>query len=227
MSLIIKLVCPAGIITASDTREVYSTVDKSTGEKNYINYSDGIKKSFLINKISIAIAGNANIGDKQLKDFFPEFLSSLESEIKYDNLIIEISNLYKGLKKHSTKYFISFYDEISLNSVYSNYFKFEPYLFCLDTENMSINRLNHDEDGFTFGFFWGGENERISKTLREQRTGINANNLTIESSIQLIKNIFREVQNDFKVTKEYPTVSENIDITIQTSYSNELIRNYH
>ena len=72
MSLIIKIVCPEGIITVSDTREVYSTIDEINGTKKYINHKDGIAKSFLKNKISIAIAGNAFIGKKQIKDFFSE-----------------------------------------------------------------------------------------------------------------------------------------------------------
>lgn len=226
MSLIIKIACPAGIVTASDTREVYSNVDKITGEKNYIKYIDGVTKSFLINKISIAIAGNANIGDKQIKDFFPEFLSTLESEIKYDHLINEISNLYKDTCKHSTKYFLSFYDEIAINSKYKNHYKFEPLVYCFDTKEMSLKRLNEDEDGFTFGFFWGGENGRISKALTEKRAGIDANSLTIGSSIQLIKNIFKEIRIDFIENNEYPTVSEQFDITIQTLNSTEIIRNF-
>lgn len=226
MSLIIKIICPYGIITASDTREVYSKVDKTTKKKIYINHLDGVNKSFLKNNISIAISGNAYIGEIQLKDFFPEFLSKLDNEIKCEDLINEIANLYKGFEKHSTKFHISLYDKAPLNSKYITHFKTEPFLFILNTENMNVERINCDEDGFTFGFFWGGENGRISKSLSEKRVGINANNLNIESSIELIKNIFSEVQTDFKIAEEYPTVSEQIDITIQKTNQNELIRNY-
>lgn len=223
---IIKVACPYGIITASDTREVYSTVDKITGKKNYISHIDGVNKSFLKNNISIAIVGNAYIGQKQIKDFFPDFLSKLDDEIKVDSLINEISNLYTGLDKHRTKYYLSFYDKAPLNSKYITNYKIEPYLLILNTENMNVDRINCDEDGFTFGFFWGGENGRISTVLTEKRAEINTNTLTIQSSIQLIKNIFIEVQNDFKITEEYPTVSEQIDITIQSTNQNELLRNY-
>ena len=226
MSLIIKIVCPEGIITASDTREVYSTIDEVNGKKKYINHKDEIEKSFLKNKISIAIAGNAFIGKKQIKDFFTDFLINLNVEIKHDQLINEISNLYKDTCKHSTSYFVSFYDEINQNSKYRNYFKFEPLVFCFNTKEMSLKRLNEDEDGFTFGIFWGGESDRISKSLLEKRTNIDTNLLTIETSIELIKNIFKEVGADFIKNKEYPTISEQFGITIQTLDKTEIIRNF-
>lgn len=226
MSLIIKIVCPEGIITVSDTREVYSTIDEINGTKKYINHKDGIVKSFLKNKISIAIAGNAFIGKKQIKDFFSDFLVNLDAKIKHDQLITEISNLYKDTSKHSTSYYMSFYGEIDQNSKYRNNYKFEPLVFCFNTKEMSLKRLNEDEDGFTYGIFWGGESDRISKSLLEKRINIDTNLLTIEISIELIKNIFKEIGTDFIENNEYPTVSEQFDITIQTLNSSEIIRNF-
>ena len=226
MSLIIKIVCPEGIITASDTREVYSTTDQISGKKNYINHKDQIAKSFLKNKISIAIAGNAYIGKKQIKDFFSEFLVNLDTEIKHNQLINEISNLYKDTCKHSTKYYFSFYDEIGINSKYRNHYEFEPFVYCFDTKEMSLKRLNEDEDGFTLGVFWGGESDRISKSLLDKRANLDTNRLTIETSIELIKNVFKEIGADFIDNNEYPTISEQFDITIQTLNKTEIIRNF-
>ncbi len=116
------------------------------------------------NKISIAIAGNAFIGKKQIKDFFSDFLVNLDAKIKHDQLITEISNLYKDTSKHSTSYYMSFYGEIDQNSKYRNNYKFEPLVFCFNTKEMSLKRLNEDEDGFTYGIFWGGDFE-LTKDL--------------------------------------------------------------
>lgn len=121
---------------------------------------------------------------------------------------------------------MSFYGEIDQNSKYRNNYKFEPLVFCFNTKEMSLKRLNEDEDGFTYGIFWGGESDRISKSLLEKRINIDTNLLTIEISIELIKNIFKEIGTDFIENNEYPTVSEQFDITIQTLNSSEIIRNF-
>lgn len=226
MSLIIKIICPEGIITGTDSREVYSMIDLKSSKKIYTGHIDNVPKSFLKKNLSIAICGNANIGKTKIKDFFQDFLNQLDDDIEYDSLIGEIINLYDAEMNYKTKYFISFYDKISPTSKYRFYYKFEPFLYCLDTTEMKIERMNEDEDGFTHGIYWGGENDRISISLKEKRSHIDTNKLTIKSSIDLIISVFQEVQDNFIENKEYQTVSRQIDLTVQKIDSNEIIRNY-
>ena len=91
---------------------------------------------------------------------------------------------------------------------------------------MSFDRKNKDEDGFTYGFYWGGENGKINDSLNNKRKSINANDYNIEKSIKLIQEIFKEVSDSFSTENEYSSISESFDLTIQTIQGTQFMRNY-
>jgi hypothetical protein len=217
MSILIKIICPVGIITATDTREVYSRVDVNNEQKIIINHYDGVSKTYKKGKYVISICGNAYIDDAQIKDLFPNFLENFDEHIELNQLADEILNLYKKLdKSFSTKYYISFFDKTPPNSKYFNFHKQEPCLYMVDSKDEAVKRLNIDDDGFTYGIFWGGVTDKIEEVLKEKRKHINTNQFTIESSLDFITKVIQDVQNIFKNRNEYSTVGGEIDLYIQT-----------
>lgn len=216
MSILLKIICPQGIITATDTREAYSKIDVS-GKKVFISHFDGVSKSYVKGKYLISICGNAYINSLQIKDIFPDFLNKLDDQISFAQLTNEIFKLYGDSSKiHSTYYYISFYEKASSDSKYYNYFKVEPYLYMLDTKELKVKRLNVDEDGFTFGLFWGGVTDKIDTALKDKRAQIDTNKFTVDSSIDFIKKAISDVLLIFEEQDEYPTVGGDIDLFIQT-----------
>lgn len=55
MSILLKVISPCGIITTTDTREVYSKTYKILSEKVCKSYVDGVLKSYIKGKYLISI----------------------------------------------------------------------------------------------------------------------------------------------------------------------------
>jgi hypothetical protein len=217
MSILIKVICPQGIITATDSREVYSEFDKFSGKKVFISHSDGISKSYIKGKYLISICGNAYINSLQIKDIIPNFFNNLDDQITFTQLINEIFKLYKSSAiNHSTYYYISFYEKSSPDSKYYEYFKIEPNLYMLDSKEQKVKRLNMDEDGFTLGIYWGGVSDKVETVLKEKRAKIDTNQFSVDSSINFIKETISDVLLIFEEQDEYPTIGGGIDLFIQT-----------
>ena len=215
MSILLKIICPQGIITATDTREAYSKINDS-GKKIFISHLDGVSKSYVKEKYLISICGNAFINSFQIKDIFPDFLNKLDDKISFEQLTYEILKPYKNSPIiHSTYYYISFYEKASFNSKYYTNFKIEPSLYMLDSKELKVKRLNIDEDGFTFGLFWGGVTDKINAVLKNKRSQIDTNKFTVDSSIDFIEKAISDVLLIFDEQNEYPTVGGDIDLFIQ------------
>ena len=149
MSILLNIICPKGIISATDTREVYSKIDK-LGKKVFISHLDGISKSYVKGKYLISISGNAYINSLQIKDIFPDFLNKLEDQISFTQLINEIFKLYQNsIKYHSVTDKIDTVLKEKRTHIDTNQFTIDSSIDFINTTISDVQLIFEEQDEYS------------------------------------------------------------------------------
>ena len=221
MSLIVTTYAPEGIILAGDSRLTLNWNKEVNGKNtNYsITASDTNNKVFQIkDKFGLATFGTADINGIPISGYINQFIEEkIEAKTEIDEIPKYLHEFFgDSLGKPHTLFYLCGYKIENGISV--------PYIYFIDINTATTNRINFKEDKIRYGANWGGESEVMTRLLNNikihngdkwidmEATSIPFNFFTLQDAIDFSIYVVRTTIETFRFQQRIKTVGGPIDI---------------
>ena len=223
MSLLISTYVPEGIIIAGDSRLTLSWNEQEAGtniEKNLsITATDTNTKVFSIKeKFGLGTFGAADINGIPISGYINQFIEEkIDTTTEIDSIPKFLHEFFgDDLGKPAMYFYLAGYKIENKISI--------PYVYLLDINNSTTNRINENVGIVQFGSNWGGESEVMTRLLSDikivqngdlthlKSSGIPFNFFTLQDAIDFSNYAVKTTIETFRFQQRIKTVGGPVDI---------------